>query len=235
MEEIFARTELMFGKKGMERLSKARVAVFGVGGVGSVVAEALARSGVGAIDVVDSDVISPSNINRQLIAVHSTIGRKKVEVAAERIRDINPNCQVTCHDLFFLPASADSIDFEAYDYVADCVDTVTAKAEIARRCQHADVRHICAMGAAYKTDPMAFRVADIDDTRIDPLARTLRKILHREGLFHFKCVYSEEKPVYNPDVPVYVDGKKQPASNAFVPAAAGLLIAREIVCDLIDF
>ena len=232
-ENPFARTELMLGAEAMERLARSRVAIFGIGGVGGYVVEALARSGVGALDLIDDDTISVTNINRQIFALHSTLGRPKVDVAAERVRDINPNCKVTTHKMFYLPENADEIDITCFDYVVDSLDTITAKMEIARRCLKLGVTHICSMGAAYKMDPMAFRVADFDATRIDPLARMLRKLLHREGIHHFKCVYSEEEPQWNPDVPVYVDGKKQPGSNAFVPAAAGLLIAREVIVDLI--
>ena len=228
----FARTELMLGAEAMDRLARSRVAVFGIGGVGGYVVEALARSGVGALDLIDDDTVSVSNINRQIFALHSTLGRAKVDVAAERVRDINPNCKVTVHRMFYLPENADELDMTQFDYVVDSLDTITAKMEIARRCLKLGVTHICSMGAAYKMDPMAFRVADFDSTRIDPLARMLRKLLHREGIHHFKCVYSEEEPRWNPDVPVYVDGKKQPGSNAFVPAAAGLLIAREVIVDL---
>lgn len=232
MESPFARTELLLGEAAMERLARSRVAVFGIGGVGGYVVEALARSGVGALDLIDDDTVSVSNINRQIYALHSTIGRAKVDVAAERVRDINPACRVTTHRMFYLPENADQIDMSQFDYVVDSLDTITAKMEIARRCLRLGVTHICSMGAAYKMDPMAFRVADFDATRIDPLARMLRKLLHREGIHHFKCVYSEEEPKWNPEVPVYVDGKKQPGSNAFVPAAAGLLIAREVIVDL---
>ncbi len=231
-ESPFARTALMLGDAAMERLSQCRVAVFGIGGVGGYVVEALARSGVGALDLIDNDEVSVTNINRQIFALHSTIGRAKVDVAAERVLDINPECKVMTHKQFYLPENADEIDMASFDYVVDSLDTITAKMEIARRCLRLGVPHICSMGAAYKMDPMAFRVADFDATRIDPLARMLRKLLHREGIHHFKCVYSEEEPRFNPDVPVYVDGKKQPGSNAFVPAAAGLLIAREVIVDL---
>ena len=233
-ESPFARTALMLGAAAMERLSQCRVAVFGIGGVGGYVVEALARSGVGALDLIDNDTVSVTNINRQIFALHSTIGRAKVDVAAERVHDINPECKVTTHQQFYLPENADEIDLSQFDYVVDSLDTITAKMEIARRCLRLGVPHICSMGAAYKMDPMAFRVADFDSTRIDPLARMLRKLLHREGIHHFKCVYSEEEPRFNPDVPVYVDGKKQPGSNAFVPAAAGLLIAREVIVDLVS-
>jgi len=231
-ENPFARTELMLGAEAMHRLANSHVAIFGVGGVGGYVVEALARSGIGALDLVDNDTVSITNINRQIFALHSTLGHPKVEVAAERIHDINPNCQVTTHQMFYLPDNADNIDMTQFDYVVDSLDTITAKMEIARRCLRLGIPHICSMGAAYKMNPMAFHVADLDDTRIDPLARMLRKLLHREGIHHFKCVYSDEPPQFNQEVPVYVDGKKQPGSNAFVPAAAGLLIAREVVVDI---
>ena len=224
-ESPFARTELMLGAEAMERLARSRVAVFGIGGVGGYVVEALARSGVGALDLIDNDTVSVTTL-------HSTLGRAKVDVAADRIHDINPDCKVTVHNMFYLPENADEIDLSCFDYVVDSLDTITAKMEIARRCLRLGVTHICSMGAAMKMDPMAFRVADFDSTRIDPLAKMLRKLLHREGIHHFKCVYSEEEPRFNPDVPIYVDGKKQPGSNAFVPAAAGLLIAREVIVDL---
>jgi len=233
-ENPFARTQLMLGEAAMQRLAESRVAVFGIGGVGGQVVEALARSGVGALDLIDDDTVSVTNINRQLLALRSTLGQPKVAVAAARIADINPQCRVTQHQMFYLPANADELDLTQFDYVVDTLDTLTAKVEIARRCLRLGVPHICCMGAAYKMDPMAFRVADLDSTRIDPLARMLRKLLHREGIHHFKCVYSEEVPVFPDDVPAYVDGKKQPASNAFVPAAAGLLVAREVVVDLIS-
>jgi len=233
-ENPFARTQLMLGEAAMRRLAQCRVAVMGIGGVGGYVVEALARTGIGALDLVDDDTVSLTNINRQLLALHSTLGRPKVEVAAERVADINPACRVTQHQMFYLPENADSLDMRQFDYVVDALDTLTAKVEIARRCLEAGVPHICCMGAAYKMNPMAFRVADLDDTRIDPLARMLRKLLHRQGIHHFKCVYSEEVPVFPDGVPAYVDGKKQPASNAFVPAAAGLLAAREVVADLIS-
>ena len=194
MQEEFSRTELLLGAAAMQRLAACRIAVFGVGGVGGYVVEALARSGVGTLDVFDADVVSISNLNRQVIALHSTLGRKKVEVAAERVRDINPQCQVTAHDVFYLPANADGVDLSVYDYVVDCIDTVSAKMELARRCTGLGVPFISSMGAAYKMDPMAFRVMDFAKTNMDPLAKVMRKRLRKEGTFHFKCVCSTEKP-----------------------------------------
>ena len=168
-ESPFARTELLLGAEAMERLAHSRVAVFGIGGVGGYVVEALARSGVGALDLIDDDTISVTNINRQIFALHSTIGRSKVDVAAERVRDINPQCKVTVHKMFYLPENADEIDMTCFDYVVDSLDTITAKMEIARRCLRLGVTHICSMGAAYKMDPMAFRVADFDARGYPPL------------------------------------------------------------------
>ncbi|MBQ9465691.1 MAG: tRNA threonylcarbamoyladenosine dehydratase [Muribaculaceae bacterium] len=225
----FQRTALMLGREAMERLARARVAVFGVGGVGSYVVEALARSGVGTLELIDNDVVSVSNINRQLVALHSTVGRPKVEVAAERVRDINPECRVIARRMFYLPTNADEVDLTSFDYVADCIDTVSAKMELIRRCTRQGVPIICSMGAAYKLDPTAFRVADITKTMMDPLARVLRKRLRREGINHFLTVYSPEAPV---EV-AYGDSEEHvPASNAFVPAAAGLTIAGHIVRSL---
>ena len=225
----FQRTALMLGREAMERLARSRVAVFGVGGVGSYVVEALARSGVGTLELIDNDVVSVSNINRQLVALHSTVGRPKVEVAAERVRDINPECRVIARRMFYLPTNADEVDLTSFDYVADCIDTVSAKMELIRRCTRQGVPIICSMGAAYKLDPTAFRVADITKTMMDPLARVLRKRLRREGINHFLTVYSPEAPV---EV-AYGDGEEHvPASNAFVPAAAGLTIAGHIVRSL---
>lgn len=225
----FSRTTLLLGAGAMARLAGARVAVFGIGGVGSYVVEALARSGVGALDLIDNDVVSPSNINRQLVALHSTMGQYKVDVAAARVADINPQCRVTARRMFYLPANADELDLAAYDYVADCIDTVSAKMELIRRCTRLGVPFISSMGAAYKLDPTAFRVADITKTMMDPLARVLRKSLRREGIRHFLTVYSPEAPI---EV-AYGDGEEHvPASNAFVPAAAGLTLAAQIVRDL---
>ncbi|MBQ4367540.1 MAG: tRNA threonylcarbamoyladenosine dehydratase [Muribaculaceae bacterium] len=232
MQEEFSRTELLLGAAAMQRLAACRIAVFGVGGVGGYVVEALARSGVGTLDVFDTDVVSISNLNRQVIALHSTLGRKKVEVAAERVRDINPQCQVTAHDVFYLPANADGVDLSVYDYVVDCIDTVSAKMELARRCTGLGVPFISSMGAAYKMDPMAFRVMDFAKTNMDPLAKVMRKRLRKEGTFHFKCVCSTEKPQFPAEPVVADDGRKCPASNAFVPAAAGLLLASEVIKDL---
>lgn len=220
----------------MVRLSGCHVAVFGVGGVGGYAVEVLARSGVGAITLIDNDCVSITNINRQIIALLSTVGRPKVEVARERILDINPECRVTTLQQFYLPENADEIDLTTFDYVVDCIDTVKAKLELIRRCRSLNVPIICSMGAANKMDATAFRVADIDKTSVDPLAKIIRKKLRKEGIHGVKVVYSEEEPLLpaEPTEEAIPEGRHTiPASNAFVPAAAGLIIGGEVVKDLI--
>jgi len=231
-ENQFARTALLLGDEAMERLAQCRVIVMGVGGVGGHAVEVLARSGVGAIDVVDNDVVTITNLNRQLIALHSTIGRPKVDVIAERVADINPACKVTIHRMFYLPAVAGEIDLTQYDYVVDCIDTVAAKLELIHRAIAAGVPVISSMGAAYKMDATQLRIVDIAQTAIDPLARIVRKRLRHEGIEHFKCVCSSEDPIILDDVPIDDNGKRCPASNAWVPATAGLLIGSEVIKDL---
>lgn len=216
----------------MEKLRRSRVAVFGVGGVGGYAVEALARSGVGAIDIIDADCVDITNINRQVIALHSTIGQPKVDVCAARLRDINPQCRVTPIRQFYLPENADTIDLSAYDYVIDCIDTVSAKIELVRRCSELGVPLICSMGAANKLDPMGFRVSDISKTQTDPLARVLRKKLRELGIRRLKCVWSAEQP-RKPLVECSSATRRCiPASVAFVPPAAGLLLAAAVVQDL---
>ena len=228
--EIFSRTRMMLGGAAMERLAACRVAVFGVGGVGGYAVEVLARSGVGAIDVIDNDQGDPTNVNRQIIAFTTNVGRDKVDVVRERILAINPACRVTTYKMFYLAANADAIDLTQFDYVADCIDTVAAKMELIRRCTRLGVPIICCMGAARKLDATALRVADITKTMMDPLAKVLRKRLRREGIRHFKCVYSPEPPCE----PLEGESEERvPASNAWVPAAAGLLLGSEVVKDLI--
>lgn len=222
---------MMLGDDAMKRLAGCRVAVFGVGGVGGYAVEVLARSGVGAIDVIDNDDVALSNVNRQIIALTTNVGRKKVDVAEERIWAINPECRVTKWPMFYLPANADSIDLTQYDYVIDCIDTVAAKMELIRRCKRLEVPIICSMGMGYKFDATALRVADITKTIMDPLAKMLRKRLRREGINHFKCVYSPEKPVV---ITPTDDTQRVPASNAWVPAAAGLILGSEVIKDLIN-
>ncbi|MBQ5310572.1 MAG: tRNA threonylcarbamoyladenosine dehydratase [Oscillospiraceae bacterium] len=195
MMEIFQREELLIGRDALDRLKGARVAVFGVGGVGGFVAEALARGGIGALDLIDSDTVALSNINRQIIALHSTLGRYKTEVAAERARDINPDCIVRTYNIFYTPDTADSFDFREYDYVVDAIDTVTGKLMIVTAAKAAGVPVICAMGAGNKLDPTRFEVADIYDTSVCPLAKVMRYECRRRGIDHLKVVYSKEKPV----------------------------------------
>ena len=229
----FSRTELLLGAAAMERLRASHVLIFGVGGVGGYAVEALARSGIGALTLVDADTVALSNLNRQIIALRSTVGQLKVDVAAQRIHDINPDCQVTTKPMFYLPENADQIPLQQYDYVIDCVDTITAKLEIIRRSHAAGMRLISSMGAANKLDPTRFRVADISQTSIDPLARILRKKLRKEGIHHLKVVYSEEAPIVAPAAITESSDRPTLASVAFVPPAAGLAIAAEVVKDLI--
>lgn len=232
--DTFARTRLLLGQEGLDRLAKARVAVFGIGGVGGYVVEALARSGVGALDLVDSDDVDPTNLNRQIIATLDTVGRSKVVVAAERVASINPACQVTTQQCFFLPETADKFDFAAYDYIVDAVDTVSAKLALVEAAHAAGTPIISSMGAGNKLDPTAFRVADIADTSVDPLARVMRKELRKRGIDSLKVVYSTESPREPfPDGERVKEGSRPaPGSVAFVPSVVGLIIGGEVVCDL---
>lgn len=231
----FQRTELLFGAAAMKRLAEARVAVFGVGGVGGYVVEVLARSGVGAIDLFDSDTVDVTNLNRQIIATESALGRLKTTVCAERIRSINSSCAVREHPVFYLPETADRIDLSCYDYVADCIDTITAKAELIVRCQRLGVPIISCMGAGRKLDASAFRVTDLADTAVDPLAKALRKRLRQAGILHVKTVCSSEPPlpIDAARLPEKSPGHPAPPSNAFVPAAAGIVAGGEVVRDLV--
>ena len=233
--DFLSRTQMLVGEEAIKILKASRVAVFGVGGVGGYAVEVLARSGVGAIDLYDNDVVSVTNINRQLHATTKTVGRSKVDVAAERIADINPQCVVRTYKMFYLPANADEVDLSQYNYVVDCVDTVAAKLELVRRCTRQGVPVISSMGAANKLDASAFEVADISKTDIDPLARIMRKKLRKEGIEHFKCVFSKEPPRKPCEEGETVkNGTRQaPASNAFVPAAAGIILGGAVVLDLI--
>lgn len=230
-ENIFQRTEQLLGKDAMEKLKMARVAVFGVGGVGGYVAEALARSGVGAIDLIDHDTVSLTNINRQIIALHSTVGKYKTDVMRERILDINPDCSVRVHRCFYLPETEEDFDFCEYDYVADCVDTVTAKLGIAVRAADCGIPVISSMGAGNKLDPTRFEVADIYQTSVCPLARVMRRELKRRGIKELKVVYSKEEPV-RPVNGEETGGRSVPGSVAFVPSVAGLILASEIIRSL---
>lgn len=224
MKEQFSRTAQLLGNENVEKLFDKHVIVFGVGGVGGYVVEALVRSGVGNISIVDNDVVNESNINRQIIAFHSTIGMQKVEVLKNRILDINPDCQVFVHNQFFLPENSNDFDFSIYDYVVDAVDTVTAKIEIIKKAKESNVPVISSMGTGNKLNPVGFKVSDISKTKVCPLARVMRNELKKRGISKVKCVYSEENPVIQ---------TKTPASVAFVPPVAGLLIASEVIEDLI--
>lgn len=233
MDERFVRTEMLFGTDAMQRLQNARVAVFGVGGVGGYVVEALARSGIGTLDLVDKDTVSLSNINRQIVALTSTVGKPKVEAAAERVTDINPAVRVHAYPLFYTPDTADRFDFTQYDYVVDAVDTVSAKIALVLQAQQAGVPIISSMGAGNKLDPTRFEVADIYQTSVCPLARVMRKELKTRGVRHLTVVYSKEEPTA-PQQPVTdpTTGKAVPASNAFVPSVVGLIIASKVIRDL---
>ena len=231
MEE-FSRIQRLVGEDAMARLAAARVAVFGIGGVGGYVAEALARSGVGRLDLIDHDTVALSNLNRQIIALHSTVGERKVDVMARRIADINPGAEVRALPIFYLPETADQFDFTEYDYVVDAIDTVAGKMELVRRAREAKVPIICSMGAGNKLDPTAFRVADIYKTSVCPLAKVMRGLCRREGIKHLKVVYSEEPPMTPAPPEGHTEGRIPPASAIFAPAAAGLAIAAEVVRTL---
>lgn len=244
----FSRTELLFGKEAMEKLAHSRVAVFGIGGVGGYVCEALVRSGVGAFDLIDDDKVCLTNLNRQIIATRSTVGRYKTDVMMERMKDINPDVEVQVHKCFFLPENADSFPFQDYDYVVDAVDTVTAKISLVMKAQEAGVPIISSMGAGNKLDASAFRVADIYKTKVCPLAKVMRRELKKRGVKKLKVVYSEEQPtrpledmgiscrtncICPPGAKHKCTERRDiPGSTAFVPSVAGLIIAGEVVKDL---
>ena len=229
-ENQFERTALLLGNASVERLARKRVAVFGVGGVGGFVCEGLVRAGVGAIDIVDKDIVAISNINRQLIALHSTVGKNKVDVLEERLKDINKNLIIKKYKCFFLPETSETFDFREYDYVVDAIDTVTGKIELILKAKEAGVPIISAMGAGNKLDPTAFLVSDIYKTSVCPLARVMRRELKKRGVDKLKVVYSKEEPIK----PQFEEGEEVvPGSVSFVPPALGLIIAGEIVKDLI--
>ena len=230
---IFSRTEALIGKEGLEKLKNARVAVFGIGGVGGYVVEALARSGVGELTLVDSDRVSESNINRQIIALHSTVGEYKTEVMAKRIKDINPDIRVVVKNVFYLPETAEEFDFSCYDYVVDAVDTVTAKLSIIERAKEANSPVISSMGTGNKLDASAFKVADIYKTNVCPLAKVMRRELKKRGIDKLKVVYSEEE-AKSKGIEGEKNGKPAPASISFVPPVAGLILAGEVIKDLIN-
>ncbi len=244
MSDQFSRTKLLLGNNAMEKLKSSRVAVFGVGGVGGYVCEALVRSGVGHFDLIDNDKVSLTNLNRQIIATHKTIGRDKVEVMKERILEINPNADVRIHKSFFLPENADEFPFEEYDYIVDAVDTVTAKIELVMKAKEKNIPIISSMGAGNKLDASQFKVADIYQTKVCPLAKVMRRELKKRNLKKLKVVYSEEIPIqlsvsqeegHNLSMEEQSAGKRAvPGSVAFVPSVAGLIIAGEVVKDIIN-
>ena len=233
--EEHLRTAMLLGESAMEKLARARVAVFGVGGVGGHICEALARAGVGAIDLFDNDEVSRSNINRQIVALHSTLGRPKVDVMRERILDINPDCRVRAFQAFYLPENADDYPLDGYTYVADAIDTVSAKIELAVRAERAGIPLISAMGAGNRTDPTRFAVTDLFKTEGCPLARVMRRELRARGIKHLKVVFSSEPSAPRPDDAPAIScdpHKPVPASLPFVPSVAGLIMAGEIVMDI---
>ena len=247
----FSRTELLVGKPAMERLAQARVAVFGIGGVGGYTVEALARSGVGALDLIDDDRVCLTNINRQIYATRKTVGKYKVEVAKERILQINPACQVETHCAFYMPDTAAQFDFRQYDYVVDAIDTVTGKLALVMKCKEAGTPIICSMGAGNKMDPTRFEVTDIYKTSVCPLAKVMRTECRKRRIKHLKVVYSKEPamtPIEDDDISCKnhcicppgtqrkcTQRRSVPGSNAFVPSVAGLIIGGEVVKDLVGF
>ena len=236
MEEQFARTGMLLGEDAVERLAGARVAVFGLGGVGGYVVEALCRAGVGALDLIDKDEISLSNLNRQLLATHDTVGMPKTQAARQRIAQINPACVVREFTMFYLPETADALDFRDYDYIVDAVDTVAAKLALVRRAAECGTPIISCMGTGNKLDPTAFQVADISKTSMCPLARVMRRELGKRGIRHLKVVYSQEeaiKPTGWGEEAAALGKRQIPGSVSFVPGAAGLILAGEVIKDII--
>ena len=230
MSEQFSRTQLLYGAQSMEKLAASRVAVFGIGGVGGYVVEALARSGIGALDIIDNDQVCLSNINRQIIATHKTIGMYKVDAAEERIHDINPDCVVRAYKTFFLPETQDQFDFSQYDYVVDAIDTVTGKLAIIEKAKKAGVPVISSMGAGNKLHPSMFEVADIYKTEVCPLAKVMRRECKKRGIDSLKVVYSKEMPIKPSEKSR--ERKVVPGSTAFVPSVVGLIIAGEVINDI---
>lgn len=242
------RFEMLVGAEGLQKLRQSRVAVFGLGGVGGYVVEALARAGIGALDLIDNDRVALSNLNRQIIALHSTLGQTKVEAAAARVHEIDPTIRVQRFQSFYLPANRDRFDFTAYDYVVDCIDTVTAKLDLVMQCRAVGTPIISALGTGNKLDPSKLELTDISKTAVCPLARIMRKELRRRGVEHLKVVYSREEPItplfqpeqeqndaLSPDDPEFYGGQRRsvPGSSPFVPPAAGLLIASAVVRDIL--
>ena len=235
MENQFSRTEFIIGEEGLNILKSSRVAVFGIGGVGGYAVEALVRSGVGTVDIIDNDTVSLTNLNRQIYALHSTIGKSKVEVAKERILDINPNVVVNAYNVFYTPETSAQFDFNNYDYIVDAIDTVSGKLELIEQAKKCKTPIICSMGAGNKLHPELFEVADISKTSVCPLARVIRTELKKRNIKEVKVVYSKEPPL-KPNVIEAKNGAKNhrvPGSLAFVPSVAGLIIAGEVVMDLV--
>ena len=247
----FSRTQLIFGKDAMEKLAHSRVAVFGIGGVGGYTVEALARSGIGTLDLIDDDKVCLTNINRQIYATRKTVGKYKVDVAKERILDINPEAVVNCHQTFYMPDTKDQFDFSQYDYVVDAIDTVTGKIELVLQAQKAGTPIMSSMGAGNKVNPEMFEVADIYDTSVCPLAKVMRRELKKRNVKSLKVVYSKEKPI-RPEEDLEISCRTNcicppgtdrtctvrreiPGSNAFVPSVAGLIIAGEVIKDILGF
>lgn len=251
MLNAFSRTQLLIGQDGIEILKNSRVAVFGIGGVGGYTVEALARSGVGALDLIDDDKVCLTNINRQIIATRKTIGKYKVDVAEERIHDINPDCVVRTYKTFYMPDTADQFDFSAYDYVVDAIDTVTGKLELIEQAQKAGTPIISSMGAGNKMDPTAFEVTDLYKTSVCPLAKVMRRECKKRGIKKLKVVYSKEEPIRPLEdmsiscrthcvcppgtVRKCTERRDIPGSNAFVPSVVGLIIGGEVIKDLINY
>ena len=237
MVNKFKRTELLLGPDSMEKLKNSRVAVFGLGGVGGNAAEALVRSGIGALDIIDCDTVSISNLNRQVFATVSSVGMPKTEAAKLRLMDINPDLSLTVHEMFFLPENADNIDFSLFDYVIDAIDTVTGKLEIIKRCQYAGVPVISSMGTGNKLDPTLFEVTDIYKTSVCPLAKVMRKLCKENSIKKLKVVYSKEIPIKiegdEADSETVIRKRQTPGSISFVPPVAGLIIAGEVIKDII--
>jgi len=236
--EKFLRTEMLLGKEALEKLNRSRVAIFGIGGVGGYALEALVRAGVGEIDIIDSDCVAVSNINRQILATVEAIGQKKVDVAKARAKSINPDVKINKFDIFYLPETADLFDFANYDYVIDAIDTVSGKMELIRRANSSNTPIICSMGTGNKLDPTAFEVADIHKTSVCPLAKVIRGMCRKEGIKHLKVVYSREEPRAPHDIENAeqkgASGRISPASCSFVPPVAGFILAGEVIKDLIS-
>jgi tRNA A37 threonylcarbamoyladenosine dehydratase len=232
-KSVFSRTEMLLGKEKVEKLNKCRVAVFGVGGVGGFAVEALARTGIGTIDIIDNDVVAESNINRQIIATTKTVGKKKVEVAKERILDINPECKVNAFDVFYNSETKNLFDFDSYDYVIDAIDSVSSKLDLIVTCKEHNVPIISSMGAGNKLDPTKFEVDDIYKTSVCPLAKVMRRELKKRGVESLKVVYSKEEPISSEQTEIPSPGKRSvPGSIAFVPSVVGLIAAGEVIKDL---